>query len=226
MRQAYDYWQDQPGSYRRPPPAWHAGRQGRVKRSTEPAQSGARVALARRHNGRFPSFAHRGARSARPSAEAAADLDADARFSRLRGTRCGAGILKTVRLVSNLDVWHTVRISTARQPMEVNRRDACRTAGTLAPVAAGRLQDCLVSKRQRSSIESKPGSRSLDDVPTPDDGPTHAPTLANQRRPFCRLPCPVCTLHCRFTYIAKHRVAAFSQPEFTYRYICIPYDLA
>src|SRR6218665_3855635 len=47
-----------------------------------------------------------------------------------------------------------------------------------------------------------------------------------QRRPFCRLPCPVCTLHCRFTYIAKHRVAAFSQPEFTYRYICIPYDLA
>src|SRR6218665_416556 len=127
---------------------------------------------------------------------------------------------------NNLDVWHTVRISTARQPMEVNRRDACRTAGTLAPVAAGRLQDCLVSKRQRSSIESKPGSRSLDDVPTPDDGPTHAPTLANQRRPFCRLPCPVCTLHCRFTYIAKHRVAAFSQPQFTYRYICIPYDLA
>src|SRR6218665_981831 len=45
-------------------------------------------------------------------AEAAGDLDADARFSRLRGTRCGAGILKTVRLVSNLDVWHTVRIST------------------------------------------------------------------------------------------------------------------
>lgn len=30
-----------------------------------------------------------------------------------------------------------------RQTKQVNRRDACRTAGTLARVAAGRLRDCL-----------------------------------------------------------------------------------
>src|SRR6218665_1607134 len=197
LRQAYDYWQDQPGSYRRPP----------SRGASNDQRSPHRAELASHSHDDTTVVLHRSltdapGRAPPPPAEAAADLDADARFSRLRGTRCGAGILKTVRLVSNLDVWHTVRISTARQPpMEVNRRDACRTAGTLAPVAAGRLQDCLVSKRQRSSIESKPGSRSLDDVPTPDDGPTHAPTLADQRRPFCRLPCPVCTLHCRFTYI-------------------------
>src|SRR6218665_957961 len=201
LRQAYDYWQDQPGSYRRPPSRGASNDQRSPHRAELASHSHDDTTVVfhrslthaprpptpppppRRPTGLFPPSPPRGARSARPSAEAAADLDADARFSRLRGTRCGAGILKTVRLVSNLDVWHTVRISTARQPpMEVNRRDACRTAGTLAPVAAGRLQDCLVSKRQRSSIESKPGSRSLDDVPTPDDGPTHAPTLANQRR--------------------------------------------
>jgi len=51
----------------------------------------------------------------RASAETAAAPIPGVRFSRLRGTRCGAGILKTVRFVTNLYVSHTVRISTARQ---------------------------------------------------------------------------------------------------------------
>ena len=126
MRQAYDYWQDQPGSYRRrrrrPTPArriFFVGRPGHTASSSHVRRSphgrGARVALARRLDRRHRTRSYRGARTGRASAEAAAALIAGARFSRLRGTRCGAGILKTVRLVTNLHESHTVRISTARQ---------------------------------------------------------------------------------------------------------------
>lgn len=101
-----------------------------------------------------------GARTDRASAEAAAVPIAGAIFSRLRGTRCGAGILKTVRLVTNLDVWHNVRISTARQ----NKSTDETLAGPLARWPGS--QPGVFEIASESSIarrsKSEPSSPSLD----------------------------------------------------------------
>jgi hypothetical protein len=186
------------------------GRSPGVTRSTEPARS--------RSSRRTRTTTQRsvsrsltvGARTGRASAEAAAARIAGARFDRLRGTRCGAGILKTVRLVTNLDVSHTVRISTARQRngSQPTRRLPDRWhAGPGRSRASSRLPRVFRDRARRSkanrvrrrptSYQQASGGRKRAD--------------ANASRPSS--PCRVRTLHCRFTYKAAHRVAGSIHPE-------------
>jgi len=132
-----------------------------VQRS--PHRSRARVALARRLNGRFSVRSPRRpdgpriGRSRRGPDLGRRFLSPSRHPLRGRNTQDGQARNEPRRVAHRSDL--------DRQTIQVNRRDACRTAGTLAPVAAGRLRDCLVS-RQSSPIESEPSSPSLDVVPT------------------------------------------------------------
>ena len=97
-----------------------------------------------------------------------------------------------------------------RQTTQVDRRDACRTAGTLAPVAAGRPRDCLVSRGRARRSKANRSRTSLDVVQTGRSTDGDSDANASRRPPS---PCRVRTLHCRFTYKAAHRAAGYVHPE-------------
>ena len=136
-----------------------------------------------------------GARTDRAAAEAVAAAQmAGARFSRLRGTRCGAGILKTVRFVTKQDVSHTVRISTARRRKgsQPTRRLPDRWhAGPGRSRASSRLPRSR-DRVRRSNVAKRIRRRSTSYQPT--DKQVDKRRITKRHTPLVALPCSYAAL--------------------------------
>ena len=118
MRQAYDYWQDQPGNYsgsrrgthRRLVIGWHTERTRSEKRSHVVQFTEASVANTTIDANR-PRWTPR--------------RDATTSALRLPNTRCGVGIHKTVETVSKLDVSETSFPDTRAHTHMMHTRQTC-----------------------------------------------------------------------------------------------------